>query len=140
MSENSQKLQIKKEIGQQANDSSLRRDISTIKQTIKSIEKNISNLEAERAIKLGELSEEKNYDIFFYIGGALVLLNLIFNFTVAGLVIATIFAAIFTVYKKYFYKEKRTIAINAGIDIEIEELKRKIAERQKEISKIENQL
>ena len=106
MNENNSKLQINRNSEQLTNESSLKRDIQKIGENIDAIEKEISDLETKRAMELGDLSEEKNYDIFFYIGGALVLLNLIFNFNIAGLVIAIVFGGMFFVYKKYFQKDR----------------------------------
>ena len=140
MSENEQKLQINKTHKQNSNEAALGNEVDQIEKNIDGLEKNISDLESKREMRLGELADEKNYDLFFYIGGGLVLLNVIFRFNIPGLVIAFVFAGMFSVYKKYFNKEKRAAQINADVNQEIDVLKGKVEERRDEIGKAEKGL
>jgi len=134
MSEN--KLQINRDLEKQGNEIASRSEIAHLEKNINGLNQNISDLESRREMELGELADEKNYDIIFYIAGAIVLLNLIFNFNIFGLILSFLFGAMFFVYKKYFRKEQRAERINSDIDQEISELNEKRREREEDISKI----
>jgi hypothetical protein len=124
------KLQLDKTIEASRQDSNLKHEVMRIEEQIASIEKNITGYEERRARELEELSTEKNYELFFYIAGGLVLLNLIFKFNLPGLFIAFMFGGMFFVYKKYFTKEVRASRINTEIDAHIAKLQQEVAKWQ----------
>lgn len=130
-------LRVNKESKSNLSKSSSERDILHIEKSIESIEKNISDLKNKRSLELSGLADEKNYDIFFYVGTVLVLLNLIFRFTYIGLLIAVVFVLLFAFYKMFFTKQKRAASINVDIDTQIDDLNQKISDRHEEIKKIQ---
>jgi len=127
------KIQINNSVAASREEAEFKREILKMEEQIASIEKNIADYESQRARELEDLSMEKNYDLFFYIAGGLVLLNLIFKFNIPGLLIAFLFGGMFFAYKKYFTKEIRASRINSEVDVHITELHLEVTKWQEKI-------
>jgi len=129
----SSNLKINKTEGM--NDHAVKFEIDKLQKSLFSIEKNIVQIKEEYDKQMSELAEEKNYDPWFYLAGALLFILFLFKLTFSSFVLLAIFAGIFIAYKKFLHKEKRVVEINKEYQSKLKKQETLLAGRQEELQK-----
>ena len=110
-------------------------EIDKLQKSVSSIEKNIVKIKEEYDKEMSELAEEKNYDPWFYVAGALLFILFLFKLTFSSFFLLAIFVGLFVAYKKFLHKEKRVVEINQEYKSKLKEQETLLADRQEELQK-----
>lgn len=104
-----------------------------LKKGISSLEENIVDNREDYEKSMSELAEEKNYDLWFQIGGAVMVVLFLYKRTFSSFFIVLIFGGIYYGYWKYLRKETRVVEIKEGYEKRLNELELLLDKRKKEL-------
>ena len=108
-------------------------EMGQLKKGISSLEENIVDNREDYEKSMSELAEEKNYDLWFQIGGAVMVVLFLYKRTFSSFFIVLIFGGIYYGYWKYLRKETRVVEIKEGYEKRLNELELLLDKRKKEL-------
>lgn len=111
-------------------------EVGQLKKSIFSLEEKIVENRDDYEKSMSELAEERNYDLWFQIGGGLLIILFLFKRTFSSFFIVLIFGAIYYGYRKYLRKENRVVEIKEDYEKRLNELELLLDKRKKELGDV----